>query len=340
MNQYISRWKTAAILGTGLAVFAPQALAAATWKATIWGQSRSSTLPFETYAKEVAAKTGGQLKIEFNYDKVKAPESADLLKSGGADAAYFCSSYFGEKMPLTTVLDLPMFAPDSIPAMGKVGLALADHAAIQEELKKWNAKMMIPVPLSQYQLMGTRPIAKIADFKGAKVRISPEMGKIFEEYGASTLMTSGNETLAALKSGAIDTASLPYPYGYAVFKVHEGSKYVTEKISLGSQLCYFAVNQKSFDALPAAQQKVLLDQRKPTVDMYEKIYAQEDAANIDLFKKKGIEFVTFNPADRARLVAKSIKYWQTWVEEREKKGLKGREVFEFTQAQIRQATSK
>ena len=39
----------------------------------------------------------------------------------------------------------------------------------------------------------------------------------------------------------------------------------------------------------------------------------------------------FSVADRARLVAKAVKVWQAWVEEREKQGLKGREVFEFTQ---------
>jgi hypothetical protein len=31
-----------------------------------------------------------------------------------------------------------------------------------------------------------------------------------------------------------------------------------------------------------------------------------------------------------------IKVWQAWVVEREKQGLKGGEVFEFTQAKIRE----
>jgi len=45
----------------------------------------------------------------------------------------------------------------------------------------------------------------------------------------------------------------------------------------------------------------------------------------------------FNPADRARLVARAIRVWQGWVEDREKQGLKGKEVFECTQAAIREA---
>ena len=48
----------------------------------------------------------------------------------------------------------------------------------------------------------------------------------------------------------------------------------------------------------------------------------------------------FSVADRARLVAKAVKVWQAWVEEREKQGLKGREVFEFTQTKIREFTRR
>ena len=50
--------------------------------------------------------------------------------------------------------------------------------------------------------------------------------------------------------------------------------------------------------------------------------------------------MSFHPTDRARLVARSIKVWQSWVQEREKQGLKGREVFEFTQAKIREFARK
>jgi TRAP-type C4-dicarboxylate transport system substrate-binding protein len=337
MSTSIRSGGVAAAVAMALAALTPQSLGAATWKASIWGPSRSSTLPFESYAKEVAAKTGGQVKIEFTYDRNKPTDAADLLKSGARDAAYICSSHVGEKMPLMTVLDLPMFTPDSIPALAKVELALADHPVIQSELKTWNARMMIPVPLPQYQLMSTRPIAKVADFKGAKVSVPPEMGKMLEEYGASTQPMSGPETLSALKSGAIDIVALPYPFGFAELKIHEGAKYVTEKISLGTHLCYFAVSQKSFEALPAKVQETMLSLRQPAVAQYETIYAREGAGNIEAFKQKGLQFVTFSPADRARLVAKAIKQWQGWVEDREKQGLQGKEVFEFAQSKIRES---
>jgi TRAP-type C4-dicarboxylate transport system substrate-binding protein len=317
----------------------PASAAEITWKAGIWGPPRLSTQPLEWYAEAVAAKTGRQMKIQFLYDeKGKGSQAADWVKAGKYDASYICTTYYGDRMPLATVIDLPMFAPDSPAVLGRVELALADHPAIQAELRKWNLKMLVPAPLPHYQLMGTRRVVRIADLQGAKIRISVETGKILEEYGATIHPMPADEVLAALKSGTIDTVASSYPLTFLAFRVHEASKYVTEKISLGTQLCYLGVSQKAWDALPAHVQTVMLSLRQPAVARYEESYAREDATTIATFRQKGIEFVSFNPADRARLVAKAIKYWQAWVEEREKQGLKGREVFEFTQAKIREFT--
>lgn len=307
-----------------------------TWKASIWTPSHSATKPLEWYAKEVAAKTGGQIKIELNFSQGKAQDAVGLLTSGTFEMAYVCAEYFADKMPLTTVLDLPMFSPDSISALGRLELALADHPAIQTELKKLNIKMLLPVPLPQYQLMGTRRVAKVDDLKGARVRISGEMGKVFEGYGAVISGVAFSESAAALKGGMLDLVALPYTSSFASFKIDDASKYVTEKISLGTTLCYLGVSQKTWDALPSGVQQTIESLREPAVAQYEAIYAADDNANIANFKSKGLGFVTFSPADRARLVARSIKVWQAWIEEREKQGLKGKEVFEFAQAKMRE----
>jgi TRAP-type C4-dicarboxylate transport system substrate-binding protein len=330
------RFAATAVWAVVTAIGSPATAAEITWKAGIWGQPRVSTEPIEWFVKELAKKTGGQMKIELAYDRAKAQDAVDQVSSGASDGAFVCTGYFGDKMPLVTVIDLPMFAPENITVLGQVELALADHPAIRAELRKWNIRMALPVVLPQYQLMGTRRIAKLEDLRGARVRISAEMGKVLEEFGATIRLMSGPESLAALKNGSLDVVASPYPSTHASFKIHEGSKHVTEKISLGTQLCYFGVSHKAWDALPVKVQEVMLGLRQPAVARYAEIYARDDAAHIAMFKQRGMEFVSFNPVDRARLVAKAIKYWQAWIDAREKQGLKGREVFEFTQAKIRE----
>lgn len=334
------KFATLAVVTALAASAVPAAAEAITWKVQIWGPKRGSTAQFDWYAQEVAAKTHGQMKLDFVYDKGKATDSADLLKSGAVEGAYFCAQYYADKMPLTTVIDLPMLGPENLGVLGRVELALADHPAIDAELRKWNVKMLLPTPMPQYQLMGTRRVAKVDDLQGAKVRISGEMGKILTQYGAEASVVSSADSAAALRAGTLDLVALPYSYSFVTFKIHEASKYVTDKISLGAPLCYLGVSQKAWDALPPGVQKVMHDLRQPAVARYEHSYEPDDAANIAAFKASGLEFVAFNPADRARLLAKAIKVWSAWVDEREKQGLKGREVFEFAQAKIREPGRK
>src|SRR5258706_13475160 len=289
------RWIAAAMIGTGIvAMGSPTAAGATTWKATISGKPRTSSQPFEWFAKEVAAKTGGQMKIEITYSPADRGSSADVLRSGAADAAYFCAAYFADKMPLATVLELPMLAPPSIAVLGRVELALADHPAIQAELRKWNVKMLLPAPLPQQQLMGTRRIAKLEDFRGAKLRVGPEMGKILEGYGAAIGHVSATDSSAALKSGAVEVWATSYPVTFYTNKIYESSKYVTDNISLGGQLCYFGASQKAWDALPAKTREVMLGLRSPAVARYEEIYAREDASYTPAFKEKGLDVVSFS----------------------------------------------
>ncbi len=332
-------FRTGLAVAAGVAALVAMPVAAETvWKVQIWGPKRASTDLFERYAKEVASRTAGQMKMEITYGKGAPTDSADLLKAGAVDGAYFCAQYYAEKMPLTTVIDLPMFAPADLKAMAKVELALADQPAVDAELAKWNTKMLLPTPMPQYQLMGTRRVASIEDLQGARVRISGEMGKILSEYGAQPSVIASTESAAALKAGKLDLVALPYSYSFKTFKIDDASKYVTDRISLGAPLCYVGVSRKSWDALPPSTRKAMGEAREQILTRYEDAYSAEDAANIAAFKAKGLEFVAFKPVDRARLVARAIKVWQAWVEEREHQGLPGREVFEFTQQRIRESS--
>ena len=330
--------KTGAFVAGLAALVAIPAMAQTVWKVQVWGPRRASTELFEKYAKEVTVRTGGQMKFQIAYGKAGPGDSADLLKSGAVDGAYFCAQYYADKMPLATVIDLPMFAPADLKTVAKVELALSDQPAIDAELAKWNTRMLLPTPMPQYQLMGTRKVASIEDLQGARVRISGEMGKILGEYGAQPSVIASTESAAALKAGKLDLVALPYSYSFVSFKIDDASKYVTDKISLGAPLCYVGANRKSWDALPASTRKAMTEARERLLDRYEDMYSAEDAANVAAFKSKGLEFVAFKPVDRARLTARAIKVWQAWVDERERKGLAGREVFEFTQQKIRESS--
>jgi hypothetical protein len=80
----------------------------------------------------------------------------------------------------------------------------------------------------------------------------------------------------------------------------------------------------------------MLELREGAIQQYVQVYGAADEKNYGEFRQRGIEIINFPTAERAKLAANAQKYWQAWVEDKQKKGLKGKEVFEFVQAKMKE----
>ena len=313
-----------------------------TWKAALFGPPRAVTQPLDWFAKEVAAKTGGQVKIELVYGEAlaKATEMPDGIRGGAFEVAHLCAAYYPGKMPLWTVHDLPMFTPDDVVVLGRVQIAVAEHPAVLDEFKRWNVRLLVPSPLTQYQIIGKKKITRVEDFKGLRIRVSGEMAKVVEEYGAVKSLVPAPEVFPSLERGVVDAATFPGTYAFVSYRLHEISKYYIDRISLGSQPCFFGVSQSAWNKLSPQHQKIMLDLMEGALAEFAKAYRTADEKNYAEFKAKGVEVIDFPAAERAKLVANAEKFWKAWVEDMQKKGLRGREVFEFTQAKLKEFGKK
>lgn len=338
----LERRTAAALLGLILVAMSgrPAEAQAVRWTVAIFGPPRAVTVPIEFLAKEVAARTGGQIKIEPVYGEAlsKATEMLDGLKAQAFEAALLCAAYYPAKLPVFTVLDLPMLTPADTMAQARVQMALAEHPAMQPELKRWGIRMLLPSPLPQYQIMGKKRITRAEDFKGVRVRVSGEMAKVLEDFGAVKSLVPAPEAYTALERGVLDMSTFPGTFAFVSYRLHEISKYYIDKISLGSQPCFWAVTETAWGGLPPQHQKLLLDLRHPAIQTGIQAFAAADEKNYPEFKARGIEVINFPPAERARLAANAVKHWQEWVADKEKRGIPARQVLEFVQAKIKEHT--
>jgi len=282
----------------------------------------------------VATSSGEDIR----FDLSKATEIIDGIKGGAFEAGLVCASYYPGKLPLYTVLDLAMLTPDDIMAQARVQMAVAEHPAIAQEFKRWNLRMLLPGPLPQYQLMGKRRIARAEDLKGVRIRVSGEMARVLEDYGAVKSLVPAPETYTSLERGVVDMISFPSTYAFASYRLQEISKYFIDKISLGTQPCFWGVSETAWSKLSPAQQKLMLDLREPATQAGAQAYAAADAKNYADWKARGIEIIDFPAAERAKLTANAGKHWQEWVQDKEKKGLPGKALLEFVQAKIKEHT--
>ncbi|MBI3629290.1 MAG: TRAP transporter substrate-binding protein DctP [Candidatus Rokubacteria bacterium] len=336
----LERRTAAALLGLALVAISarPAGAQPVSWKVAVFGPPRPATASIEFLAKEVAARTGGQIKIEPVYAEAlsKATEMLDGLKAEAFEAALLCASYYPGKLPVFTVLDLAMLTPDNIMAQARVQMALAEHPVMQQELKRWGIRMLLPTPLPQYQMMGKKRITRVEDFKGVRIRVSGEMAKVLEDFGAVKSLVPAPETYTALERGVVDMITFPGTYGFASFRLHEISRYYIDKISLGTQPCFWAVTEGAWGKLPAGHQKLMLDLREPAARAAMQAFAAADGKDYPEFKARGIEVINFPPAERAKLAANAGKHWQEWVADKERRGIPARQVLEFVHAKIKE----
>jgi tripartite ATP-independent transporter DctP family solute receptor len=137
-----------------------------------------------------------------------------------------------------------------------------------------------------------RPIAKLDDVKGLKIRVPP--AKIFVEtwktLGANPTPMVWGEVYLGLKQGLIDAQENPFSITYHS-KIYEVTKYLVLTHHAAGFFSFF-VNDKKFQALPADVQAAFTAAVVPAEAHYNEFVAKEQIQLLDELKKKGMEVLT------------------------------------------------
>ncbi len=268
-----------------------------TWKYNVWGKRRAFTEGVEYVAKYVSDKTGGNFKIKVFYGEQLGgkKQNLDNLKAGVLDAAQFCSSYHPGKNESLTVLNLP-FLPISNPAVQqRVHEAVYSHDIVRQEMaSKWNVTLFMSSLLPQYEFLGKGKLPKtLADWKGQSVRALGGLGDAMEKLGARKNTVTATEVYQAIDRGAVNAVSFPYTYAHVAFKIDEVAEWFTTNMAPGTVDCPTAVSLKSWNALPAAYRKLLMDAKPGAYKALIAAYKKADDKNLPKFHKK-LKAITYS----------------------------------------------
>ena len=100
----------------------------------------------------------------------------------------------------------------------------------------------------------------------------------------------------------------------------------------GLFFCGFAANRDAWNALPEELKKLHMEWYRKAPEVWGEEYKKGFIKWIPIFKKKGITIIELPAEDRAKLVSKAEIVYKNWIERMEKKGLPGREVFDYYMA--------
>ncbi|TCL01350.1 TRAP-type C4-dicarboxylate transport system substrate-binding protein [Shimia isoporae] len=332
MRKHLNRAAVAALSMT----FATEALATE-WNVSLWGKRRAFTEHVEKLAELVSEKTGGEFTLNISYGGLsKNKENLDGISIGAFEMAQFCAGYHRDKNPSITVLELPFLGVASLEQEVELSMAVYQHPAVVEDLARWDATLLMPSPLPQYNLVGVGEApATLADFEGLTVRATGGIGKAMETVGAVPTSMSASEVRQAMDSGIVKAVSFA-PHAHMSFGTIENGTWWTTNLNPGTVNCPVVVNTTALEDLSDTHRDALLSSVDEALDHYVSHYQNKtmEAWGPEL-DKRGIARVTFTDAEiTAFKEAAAAPAAASWIEHNTKRGLPAQELYDLVTGMI------
>ncbi|MAY31054.1 MAG: TRAP transporter substrate-binding protein DctP [Donghicola eburneus] len=307
------------------------------WNVSLWGKRRAFTEHVEKLAELVSEKTGGEFTMNISYGGLSNNrENLDGISIGAFEMAQFCAGYHADKNPSITVLELPFLGVSSLEQEIDVSMAVYQHPAVVKDLGRWNATLLMPSPLPQYNIVGTGDApSTLADFDGLSVRATGGIGAAMKTVGAVPTSMSASEVRQAMDSGVVKAVSFA-PHAHMSFGTIENATWWTTNLNPGTVNCPVVVNTDALDSLSDAERDALLSSVDEALDHYVTFYNEKTMANWGpALDERGIERVTFSDAEiTAFKDAAAAPAAAAWIESNTARGLPAQELYDLVTGMI------
>jgi TRAP-type C4-dicarboxylate transport system substrate-binding protein len=254
----------------------------------------------------------------------KAKDMLSLTQTGVTDLGYIGASYLADKLPLSSVAQLPgTFDTACEGTMAYWELAKPGGVLDQAEYAPEGVRALMALALPPYQLFSAKELTGVDSIDGQKIRTSGgSQALAMTKLGGIPVQMSAPEAREALSRGTVDAIVFPYgsiePYDLAPHL-----KTATEGLNLGSFVTSYMISQAKYDSLsPEVQQALTEAGERATQHACAVIdgLVEEDKKKI---ADQGVEFVTLPEDDIAQIgdALKSVgAEWATEMDERSKPG--------------------
>ena len=282
----------------------------------------------EQWGKEIDKRTNGQVKITFFHGGTLAPAAQiyDSTVQGIADIGFSVLAYTRGKFPLTEVIDIPLGLKTGVTAT----------KLINAYYKKFQPKEFDEVKVLYLHAHGPglihttkKPVQKLEDLKGLKLRATGLSAKIVTALGAAPVGTTMPETYDALRTGVAEGALAPL-MALKDFRWGELTKYSIENYGSSYSVGFFVVmNKNKWNSLPADIQKVFTQVNEEYTDKVGALWDQTDKDGIEFVKSKGGKLLPLSNEEDARWAKAVRPLLDEYVTTMKTKGLPGDQALNF-----------
>jgi TRAP-type C4-dicarboxylate transport system substrate-binding protein len=286
---------------------------------------------------DVSRRTNGKVKFEY-YGSEQLGKARDLLNltlSGVADISYVAPSYVTEKLPLSSIGELPGEFSDSCsgtPAYWSI--ARGDGILAKSELEPHGVRLMFTVLGAPFQLTSRKAFANVSDVAGFKLRsYGAHQDTAVGMFGGVPIRMAGPQMYESLSRGTLDGLMLPLASVLA-FDVQNLVRYATPNNNFGTVAYNFVISERKFKSLPPDVQKAMTDAGDAIILEACHAIDDESKASMEKLKAAGVKFVEFPSDQNAQLKKQLLTIAPEWAANLDKRGLPGTEVLKAFSAAL------
>ena len=281
----------------------------------------------EQWCKEIEKRTNGRIKIAYFPGGTLTPAAQiyDGVVKGISDIGFSCFAYTRGKFPLTEVIDLPIGLKDGTTAT----------RLINEYYKKFKPKEIDEVKVMYLHAHGPgmlhtkKPVNKLEDLKGTKIRATGLASKIVTALGGSPVGTTMPETYDALRTGVAEGAMAPFE-ALQGFKWGEVINSSTVAYGSGYSTGMFIVmNKNKWNSLPPDIQKIFTEVNEEWIEKQARAWDEIEKEGIDFTQKRGNKIIRLTKEEDARWAVAVKPIVDEYVKTTNAKGLPGDEALKF-----------
>ncbi|MFH2218914.1 MAG: TRAP transporter substrate-binding protein [Pseudomonadota bacterium] len=250
------------------------------------------------WAKEIEKQTNNKVQITIfpGGTLTSAPQCYSGVVDGISDLGFSLFAYTRGRFPVMAAVDLPMGYPD-----GKTASRVADGFAKAFNPQELNDVKVLYLHAHGPGLLHTqKPVTKLEDLKGMKIRATGLSAKVVEALGGVPVAMPQGETYEALQKGVVEGTFGPMEV-LKGWKQAEVIKYTTECYSVGYTTTFFIVmNLTKWNALPDDVKKVFETVSEKYVGVHGEVWDSTDDEGRKYTLSLGNKIIPLSDEESAR----------------------------------------
>ncbi len=280
----------------------------------------------DEWCKEVAKRTNGRVKVQyFPAATLSRPsETYDDVMKGIADVGMSFCSYTAGRFPLSEVLDLPLGYKS-----GYASTKLANAYYEKFKPKEFDGtKVMYLHASPPHRLFTKKPVEKLEDLKGLKIRSTGTSAEVVKALGGVSVAMPMSDAYDALQKGVADGIVGPFEplIGWRLLDVlNDGTLFSSAYVNV----TYVVMNKNKWASISPEDQKIIEQINQEWIEKQGKLWNELEDQARQVFLEKGKKVIELPTEEDERWTKLLQPILAQYVQSMKAKNLPGQEALDF-----------